>query len=293
MLKAAGLSGGFFYDLSCMKKVSVITFLLLGLQVNAARVDTVAIYSKKMQRSLKTVVVLPEGYGASSKKFPVVYLLHGAFGSYSNWIQKVPHIQELADRYQLLIVCPDGGYTSWYFDSPVDKNYQFETFVAQEVPAYIDAHYATIAARRGRVITGLSMGGHGSFFVAFRHPAIFSACGSMSGAFNILENKTKYDLISRLGDTLTNRQYWENWCIPDMIDQCPQDSLAIIFDCGTDDGFIQTNRRVHRLLLEHRIAHDYIERPGKHDWQYWGNAIDYQFMFFRKHFDRVLGLPAS
>lgn len=276
-----------------MKQLCFAIVLLVTTQAMAARVDTIAIYSNKMQRSLKTVVILPDGYGMAGKSFPVVYLLHGAFGSYSNWIQKVPHIQELADRYQVMIVCPDGGYTSWYFDSPVDKTYQFETFVAREVPAYVDAHYATIADRKGRAITGLSMGGHGSFFIAFRHADMFSACGSMSGAFNILENKTKYDLIKRLGDTITNRQYWEKWCIPDMTDQCPKDSLSIIFDCGTEDGFIQTNRSVHRQLLERKIAHDYIERPGKHDWQYWGNAIDYQFLFLKKHFDRMSAVPAT
>jgi S-formylglutathione hydrolase FrmB len=138
-----------------------------------------------MQRSIKTVVIRPSSYGNNTKRFPVVYLLHGAFGRYSNWILKVPHIQELADEYQMMIVCPDGGYTSWYFDSPVDSSFRFETFVGMEVPAYIDANYRTIADRKGRAITGLSMGGHGGIFLGFRHADLYSACGSTSGALHV------------------------------------------------------------------------------------------------------------
>ncbi len=85
----------------------------------------------------------------------------------------------------MMIVCPDGGYTSWYFDSPVDSTYRFETFVGTEVPEYMDENYRTIADGRGRAITGLSMGGHGGLFLAFRHADLFSACGSMSGALHV------------------------------------------------------------------------------------------------------------
>jgi enterochelin esterase-like enzyme len=48
------------------------------------------------------------------------------------------------------------------------------------------------------------------------------------------------------------------------------------------------NRAMHDKLLKLKIPHDYTERPGKHDWLYWSNAVDYQMLFFRKYFDRVL-----
>jgi S-formylglutathione hydrolase FrmB len=81
----------------------------------------------------------------------------------------VPELKTYADEYKVLIVCPDGGNSSWYFDSPVDSTMKYETYIGKEVPDYIDAHYKTIKNRTARAITGLSMGGHGALFIAFRH----------------------------------------------------------------------------------------------------------------------------
>jgi len=263
--------------------------IFLTLTTQAATVDTVEIYSNSMFRSVKTVVVRPASYDTEkNKRFPVLYLLHGAFGSYSNWIRRVPHIQELADQYHMMIVCPDGGYTSWYFDSPVDSTYRFETFVGTEVPQYIDQHYRTVNDRSGRAITGLSMGGQGSVFLAFRHAEQFSACGSMSGALHITPIRKKYDLDKRLGDTVRNKSYWTDWSALNVIEKYPKDSLSILIDCGTEDFVYPMNKAIHEKLAKLKIPHEYTERPGEHNWAYWANAIDYHVLYFRKHFDKLL-----
>ncbi len=271
-----------------MKKIFLLSFVLLSaICSTAATVDTVAIYSNSMHRKINTVVIRPASY-KDKKRFPVLYLLHGAFGSYSNWIIKVPHIQQLADQYQMMIVCPDGGYTSWYYDSPIDSTYKFETFVGTEIPQYIDANYNTIANRNGRAITGLSMGGHGGIFLSFRHSDLYSAAGSMSGALHATVITKGYGVELRLGDTIANRKYWNDWSALNIIEKYPKDSLDIIIDCGTEDRVLPMNRAVHEKMLKLKIPHEYTERPGEHNWKYWENAIDYQVLFFRKHFDRVL-----
>jgi S-formylglutathione hydrolase FrmB len=270
-----------------MKPFTLLIALCLALSTQAATVDTVEIYSNSMHRAVKTVVVRPGSYNKDQNtRYPVLYLLHGAFGSYSNWIRKVPHIQQLADQHQLMIVCPDGGFTSWYFDSPVDSTYRFETFVGMEVPQYIDQNYRTINDRKGRAITGLSMGGHGGIFLAFRHADRFSAGGSMSGALHVSVITKGYDVEKRLGDTAANRTYWKDWSALNVIEKYPQDSLAIIIDCGTEDRVLAMNKAMHEKMLKLKIPHDYTERPGEHNWPYWEKAIDYQVLFFRKHFDR-------
>ncbi len=105
-----------------MKKLIVFLFISSSFLAKAATVDSLMIYSNSMHRAIKSVLILPASYQKEkTKKFPVVYLLHGAFGSYANWIKKVPHIQSLADAHDMIIVCPDGGFTSWYFDSPIDS----------------------------------------------------------------------------------------------------------------------------------------------------------------------------
>ena len=141
--------------------------------------QVVAIKSAKMGRDINATIVVPEQYfdpDLQEEQFPVVYLLHGADGSYRDWPSKAD-LDDLASEYGVIIACPD-GQDSWYFDSPIDPKMQFETFVTQELVAYVDGHYRTLPERRYRAITGLSMGGHGALWCAWRHPDVFGACGS-------------------------------------------------------------------------------------------------------------------
>ena len=270
--------------------VSLLFWIVLAGSVRAAQVDSIAIFSNSMHHTIKTVVITPSNYlKEKMKNFPVVYMLHGAGGSYSNWIKYVPHIQKLADDFQMILVCPDGASTSWYFDSPIDSSFRYETFVGTEVPQYIDANYRTIADRKARAIMGLSMGGHGSLFLGFRHSDIFSACGSTSGALHVSVITKGYGVELRLGDTAVNRKYWHDWSVLNVIDQYPKDSLAIIMDCGTEDRVLMMNRMVHEKMLKLKIPHDYIERPGEHNWKYWNNSVDYQLFYFYKYFRKTLG----
>ena len=121
-------------------------------------------------------------------------------------------------QYGFIIVCPD-GQDSWYFDSPVDPKMQFETYVSQELVAYIDSHYRTYANRYMRAITGLSMGGHGSLFLAFRHPDVFWSCGSMSGCMDITKFPEKWHIKDRLGEYASNKQSWQDHAVCNQIDK--------------------------------------------------------------------------
>lgn len=239
-----------------------------------------------MKKSFRCVVITPSNY-KKEKAFPTVYLLHGHGGSYKNWIGKVPELSRHADTYQTIIVCPDGTNDSWYFDSPVDSAKRFETYVAKEIPDYIEANYKTIKDRRARAITGLSMGGHGGMYLGFRHADFFGACGSMSGAL-LVEYITgkQYGVSKLLGDT-TNKALYRSYSILGELDKPIKDSLAIIVDCGVDDFIVEMSRAVHKKMLELKIPHDYTERPGKHDWKYWDTAVEYQLLFFRNYFDRM------
>ena len=268
-----------------MKRICfIVSLALLVCHTSFASIDTINIYSNSMFKSVKCVVITPGNYKKTVSRFPVVYLLHGFSGRYSDWAQKVPEMQSLADEYQMLIVCPDGAFSSWYFDSPVDLTMQYETNVGVEIPAYIDSVYHTIKDRKARAITGLSMGGQGGLFLGFRHPDIFGACGSMSGALDVSHITRGYDVEKRLGDTTANRRYYIDWSAINVIEKYPADSLAIIIDCGTEDNIVSMSRRTHEKMLRLHIPHDYTERPGKHDWDYWRTAIKYQLLFFKQYF---------
>lgn len=269
-----------------MKKYLIsIYFLFLFVFNSFASIDTISIYSNAMHRNIKAIVIKPSDY-AQGKEYPTVYLLHGAYGNYENWYKKVPAIESYADKYKMLIVCPDGAVNSWYFDSPIDSTYKFETHISKEVSEYIDAHYKTKKDRKYRAIAGLSMGGHGAMFIAYRHSETFGACGSMSGALNVSIINKGYDLDKRIGEYIPSNDYYKNWSVLHLMEEPPKDSLAIIIDCGVDDFIYGMSKAAHQKLASLKIAHDYIERPGKHDWSYWANAVQYQLLFFNNFFER-------
>jgi len=164
-----------------MKFVKLLIFLILFVcQLLSASLDTVIIKSKATRSQPKAVVVVPDSYNQTKNQFPVLYLLHGWSGSFQDW-SKHMDLRPLSDRYQIIIVCPDGGYAGWYIDSPLKKDSQYETYISEEVVRYIDKHYQTIADTDGRFICGLSMGGHGAISLLAKHPDRYAAAGSMSG----------------------------------------------------------------------------------------------------------------
>ena len=270
-----------------MVKVFCLSLILFfSLVINAATVDTVSIYSTAMQKGYKCVVIKPSMRQKEKILLPVVYLLHGHGGWYANWIIRVTELKYYSDQYQVLIVCPDGGYNSWYIDSPVDSTVRFETYISKEVPAYIEKHYPVIKDRKARAITGLSMGGHGGLFLGFRHADVFGACGSMSGGVDLQPFKKNWQLSQKIGDTINYAANWKNYSVITVIENYPKDSLSIIIDCGTEDFFFDVNNALHDKMLRLKIPHEYIERPGKHDWNYWRNAVQYQLLFFSNYFER-------
>jgi len=262
-----------------------LSFLLINTAY--ATVDTVDVFSNSMKKNIKCVVITPKNYKKSKDRFPVVYLLHGYGGGYANWIRKVPVIDSLADVYQMMIVCPDGAFSSWYVNSPVDSSFRYETFTGVELPGYIDANFRTIATKKARAISGLSMGGFGAYFIALNHAQTFGAAGSMSGALDISYITVGYDVAKRLGDTTANRSYYVNWSIKNLIEKYnPEDGLAFILDCGVKDFIFGMSKNLHEKMLALKIPHDYTERPGVHDWNYWGNAVKYQLLFFHEWFKK-------
>lgn len=266
--------------------IPLLFVLCFSVKLFAGTVDTVSIYSNSMHKSIKAVVIKPDSYKIKNKKFPVVYLLHGYDGWYSNWIIQVPELKDYTDTYQTIIVCPDGAISSWYFDSPVDTAYRYETYITTEVVGYVDKNFKTVADKKHRAITGLSMGGHGALFLGLRHPDIFGAAGSMSGGVDLNESKNRYDISKRIGDTMTHAREWHDLSVINLIEKYTNTTLKIIFDCGNRDIFIDGNRRLHQKMLQLKIEHEYIERPGEHNWDYWRNSIPYQLLFFRNFFNK-------
>lgn len=265
-------------------KLLIILLLAVSSRLFASQTDTLIVYSTSMNKDIYNLVIIPENYSNDGKSLPVLYLLHGAGGDFTNWVNYVPDVKDHADKYSMIIVCPDAASTSWYFDSPIDSTMQYETYMTKELVLAVDNKFKTIENSSGRAITGLSMGGHGAFYLAFRHPEIWGATGSMSGGLDFRPFPDKWEIKKRLGPYESNKAIWDQNVAVNMIPLVKDKSLAIIFDCGVDDFFFEGNQNMHEKLLAAGIDHDYIVRPGIHNWEYWSNALKYQLVFFNEFF---------
>jgi len=262
----------------------ILYFCCFGI-AKAGNADTITVYSTVMQKDIKCVVITPADYKKSTKAYPVLYLLHGYAGNYARWLNVAPQLKSKADEMQMIIVCPDGGYGSWYIDSPADPAIRYETFTATELINHIDSTYKTYNDRGHRAITGLSMGGHGSLYLAIRHKDIFGAAGSISGLVDLSYFPKGMNFKTLFGDSTVYAGNLEKNSVINVIDSLKNRELKLTIDCGIYDFLVIPNRNLHQKLLRLRIEHDYAERPGIHNAAYWRNSIDYQLLFFKKFFD--------
>lgn len=288
-----------------MHALKIITTLFICLALGSCRTDEptkelltpvgisidslvrrVAIPSLAMGKIYNANIILPENYFLDStmQSYPVVYLLHGYSGKYADWYEKAPIIRSLASQYDMIIVTPEGGYGSWYIDSPVDSSSLFFTYISQEVPSFVDEHFRTYTDARYRGITGFSMGGHGALSIALKFPNWFGIAGSMSGAVDVRYIKEGYEIDKILGEYEADSLLWASHSVVVMANDPLPKTPHILIDCGVDDIVIGMNRLLHQTMLDSKIPHTYIERPGDHNWLYWEDAIEAQLRFFNKAF---------
>lgn len=261
-----------------------MVFAVSLLWVSAARVDTVTVATKNLKTPMTVLVTVPDNIPAG-KRIPTVYLLHGYSGNQNDWLGRCPRIKDMADRYGMLIVTPDGR-NSWYLDSPANPEVKMESFFIEDLIPYIDSHYPTMADRSKRAITGLSMGGHGALYLAFRHPDIFGNAASMSGGVDIRPFPKNWELNRILGEKDQYPERWEAASVINLVGNLKPGEININFDCGIDDFFAEVNENLHKTLVAAGIPHDYTSRPGAHTWEYWNNSLMHHLLYFSEAFNR-------
>ena len=133
-------------------------------------------------------VYLPPSYASStSKRYPVVYFLHGYGVGASVYVERVLNLPASADTAiangatEAIVVVPDAftRYSgSMYSSSPTTGDW--EAFVTHDLVSYIDSNYRTLATRESRGLSGHSMGGYGTLRIGMKHPELFSSLYAMS-----------------------------------------------------------------------------------------------------------------
>jgi pimeloyl-ACP methyl ester carboxylesterase len=133
------------------------------------------------------IVFLPPSYAKEpSRRYPVVYALHGFFIGAEQWTHEIHVPQTIEGAFaqgakEMIVVLPDSKtiYNGSMYSSSVTTG-DFENFIARDVVAYIDAHYRTIPNRKSRGLVGHSMGGYGATRIGMKHPDVFGSLYIMS-----------------------------------------------------------------------------------------------------------------
>lgn len=268
-----------------MKRIfSSILLTVAFFSAFAAKVDTVTVATTNLETPMTVFVITPDNVKPGDK-LPTAYVLHGYSGDQRDWLSHQPRIKDMADRYGMIIVTPDGR-NSWYMDSPANPKVKMESFFVNDLVPFIDSNYPTIAEASKRAITGLSMGGHGALFLAFRHPDIWGNAGSMSGGVDLRPFPGNWDLPRILGPKDQYPQRWEDVSVINLVKNLKPGQINIYYDCGIDDFFAEVNDNLHKELVKYGIPHDYVSRPGAHTWEYWNNSILHHLLYFSEAFNR-------
>ena len=263
--------------------LSRIILLSLILCVSAqARVETIRFQSKLLNAALPYNVILPTDYDISATtRYPILYLLHGLTGHYSDWVART-NVADYAADYRMIIIMPEGN-DGWYTDSASVTSDKYESYILKELIPDVEQRYRTIEARYGRSIAGLSMGGYGAIKFGLKSPATFIFAASMSGAFGVTRLTDKdvpdswRESMKSFGpagsDTRLANDLFTNIekLTPGRVSSLPY----FYFDCGTEDSplIFPYNRQLAALMFEKKIPHEFRELPGDHSWAYWDQQV--------------------
>ncbi|MFA5327950.1 MAG: alpha/beta hydrolase-fold protein [Prolixibacteraceae bacterium] len=272
------------------KLISLLTLLLftsifLFAQTGGRVSDNLSVPSKILKMDRKYAIYLPPDYETSQRSYPVLYLLHGAGDDQSGWVQfgEVKNITDKAikegNATAMIIVMPDGNTGQrGYFNSP-NGDWNYEDFFFQEFMPFIEKTYRIRGEKRYRAISGLSMGGGGTFMYALHHPELFSSACPLSayiGPISMEEASARWEKqypgISK--DVLV--KYFGQHSALELVNALPDDQKKAVrwyIDCGDDDFLYEGNCLVHIAMRKKEIAHEFRIRQGGHTWTYWRESL--------------------
>ncbi|MFN2529841.1 MAG: alpha/beta hydrolase [Pyrinomonadaceae bacterium] len=246
-----------------------------------SRVETIRLESKLANAVLPYNVILPIDYNLSkTHRYPVLYLLHGLNGHYSDWVSRT-NIADYAAQYPIIVVTPEGN-NSWYTDA-LNAPEKYESYILQELIPDVQRRYRTIEAVYGRSIAGLSMGGYGAIKLGLKSPSTFVFAGSMSGAFSVTRRTqeragTDWNNELKIFGPIGSETRTANDLFEIIRPLSPERLSALPFfylDVGTEDASWITNgnRELASLMFEKKIPHEFRELPGNHSWKYWDRQV--------------------
>lgn len=272
-----------------MKKMPFIFSLLIcpgAIMAQDSKVyDDLSLKSKILNMDRKFAIYLPAGYEASQRNYPVLYLLHGGGDDQTGWVQ-FGEVQHIADKAisegkatPMIIVMPDANTTRRGYSNNATGTWRYEDFFFQELMPYVEKTYRIKADKRYRAISGLSMGGDGTFTYALHHPELFSSACPLSagtGPLTIEDAKTR---LTKETPGISEKEitaFYNRQSVVFLVNNMPDSlkkSVRWYIDCGDDDFLYEGNSLVHIAMRKKEIPHEFRIRDGAHNWTYWRASL--------------------
>jgi len=246
-------------------------------------------------------VMLPSSYEKETKKYPVLYFLHGlgeneqALMRSGGWglIEELPREHKAGD---FIMVAPEGRGT--FFINSADGHNRYNDFLITEFLPFIETHYRIVRTRKSRGVTGLSMGGYGALRLAFAHPELFGSVSAQSAAL-ITETPAQLNadlkdagpLAGLLGSVFGDPIDVAHWKQNNPFELARKNQIqiktqAIYINCGDQDdyGFEFGATQLYKQLTAEGVHHEFHLYPGRHSAEYFlshlGETIEFHWHAF-------------
>jgi enterochelin esterase-like enzyme len=243
----------------------------------ASRAESAVLYSSALARVMPYLIYLPPGYDTEANAhYPVIYLLHGLGGTYTEWYRYGEF--DTADRLirsgeipPLIIVLPEGERGYWV--DHANGGPQWGTYVTRDVVSEIDGRYRTIPDGAHRAIGGMSMGGYGALELAMNNPGEFGVVGANAPTLHSYDSAPDY-----YGD----HAYFLAHNPATLIADDPNDARALTMslEVGQDDIWLPIVTSLHEELADLGVQHLWQVYAGGHSSESWQAHVDDDLHFY-------------
>lgn len=279
-----------------MKK-NAILLILFFLVVNTTYAqkgkvfDNLSVKSTILKMDRKFAIYLPPDYETSSRSYPVLYLLHGAGDNHTGWVQfgEVLNITDKAiaegKATPMIIVMPDANTGQRGYFNSLNGDWAYEDFFFDELMPFVEKNYRIKGERRFRAISGLSMGGGGTFMYAMHRPDLFSSAAPLSayiGPLSLEQFKQQSANQIKGLDAGVVDEYFNRHNALSLVNSAESEKFKNIrwfIDCGDDDFLFEGNSLLHIAMRKKEIPHEYRVRQGGHTWTYWRESLPVVLQF--------------
>jgi putative tributyrin esterase len=287
-LAAICLSGALLLPVGCRKTTERAKTDSPRLTKGVALQD-VTFHSAALQRDMPYRVILPVHIGAGDR-LPVLYLLHGGGGGFSDW-SNYSDVARFAEG-GLLLVMPEGK--SSYFANAAERSEdRYEDYIVKDLVADVESRFPAATGRANRAIAGVSMGGFAAVNLAFRHPELFVFAGGLSAALDVPSRPFS---VKRLEQWRRHRAIFGPWGGQTQRDNDPlvlvrsadpAKTPYLFLTCGEQEGLLTANRSLASWLGQRGFQYEFHTVSGGHDWNQWNGRLAYLFQSLQQHVGRV------